>query len=162
MGTMSAASMNSISWVQGQKRSMERGNWASAKPNPTKATSSNRFQCFPLPAYFIQERLVLLQDGENGGTLLALQYTNISQHCDPAGEKRRNKPKQAKWLCSLFSAWSELKAQAGVKGQSSRSLRWWQNFHFHCSWKSCTDSTVILIGQILRRRVGWYRSLSAK
>lgn len=38
---------------------------------------------------------MLLQDGENGGTLLALQYTNKSLCCEPAGEKKEEtKPKK--------------------------------------------------------------------
>lgn len=85
LGTISAGSMNSISRVQGQKTSMERGNKTSAKPNPTRATRSNRLPCFPHPAR-VQERLVFHQEDENGGTVTALQYTNKSLCCDPAGE----------------------------------------------------------------------------
>lgn len=115
MGTMSAASMNSISRVQGQKRSKEKGNRASAKPNPTKATLSNRFLCFPLPAHFIQERLVLLQDGENGGTLSALQYTNKSQHCDPAGEKEETNPNKLNIFALCFLLDQSLSLRQGSK-----------------------------------------------
>lgn len=57
-----------LPWVQGQKRSMERGNETSVKPNPTRVMWIIRLPCLtplPSPPHFIQERLVLLQDGAN-------------------------------------------------------------------------------------------------
>lgn len=60
------------------------------------------FHVSPLPAQFIQEKVVLLQDGANGGTLFALQYTNKSLCCDPPGEKEEKNPNKTDVFALCF------------------------------------------------------------
>lgn len=82
----------------------------------------------PSLAAYIQERLVMLQEGENGGTLLALQYTNNSLCCDPAREKKEHA--QRSQTSRLF-VFCPIRAEGSGRSQRSkgRSLRWYQNFH---------------------------------
>lgn len=85
METMSAACINSKDKRKAWKE--ETGPAQSqTQQEPVGAIGSH---VTPLPAHFIQERLVLFQEGEIGGTLLPSRHTNKSRRCDHARETKK-------------------------------------------------------------------------
>lgn len=114
METMSAASMNSILQLQGQKRSMERGNQTSAKPNPTRATQSNRLPCFPsLPILYRKGQSCSRKERTEE---LCWLYNTQTSPCAVILLEKKNKTSQT----SLLFVFCLIRAKGAGRSQRSK------------------------------------------